>query len=83
MVPLIKQINDPLELNQTEIGVEDKTYNKEDLDHFQAATGIDLENYIPQSQLAHLSEDTMANVLEATGIGTGLDIEATIQMAGR
>ena len=83
MVPMIKQINDPLELNQTELLAESNNYNQEDLDHFQAATGIDLEMFIPPSQLEKLNEDTMADALEAAGIGTGTDMAETIKMAGR
>ena len=46
MVPLIEQIDDPLEMNQTEFGVEDKTednnYITDILEDNGIETGIDI-----------------------------------------
>ena len=42
MVPLIEQIRDPLELNQTEV-IENDAYDQADFEHFEAAFGIDLQ----------------------------------------
>ena len=50
MVPLIEQIDDSLEMNQTEFGVEDKTednnYITDILDANGIETGIDLSTII-------------------------------------
>ena len=69
MVPLIQQMNEPLEFNRTEVENMD-TYDDEDRQAFKDAFG----SFIPDEVLDEIEPDNMAEVLEAGGIGVnGLD----------
>ena len=73
MVPFIKQIRDPLDLNQTEV-IEDGGYGQVDFERFEAAFGIDLQSVLPQSQLDKLTDDNISEIMKENGIETGFDI---------
>ena len=73
MVPLIEQIRDPLELNQTEV-IENDAYDQADFERFEAAFGIDLQALLPQSQLDKLTDDNISEIMKENGIETGFDI---------